>query len=165
MLCFPYVYIISEFKQPIFPEHRQFELPVPTRRGARLKADFQANLQKMHLPNHYPVMCAIKDRNYNRRFTLTAQESSSRSRSIHGRLSIDAALAPDPDSSFSPTMTSLSSSSLASFNSDLASTDFPNQRQIENANQKNSRETRLIIINKSKEQTRRSVRLVVVIER
>jgi hypothetical protein len=74
-------------------------------------------------------------------------------------------LAPDPDSSFSPTMTSLSSSSLASFNSDLASTDFPNQRQIENANQKNSRETRLIIINKSKEQTRRSVRLVVVIER
>jgi hypothetical protein len=74
-------------------------------------------------------------------------------------------LAPDPDSSFSPTMTSLSSSSLASFNSDLASTDFPNQRQIENANQKISRETRLIIINKSKEQTRRSVRLVVVIER
>jgi hypothetical protein len=99
----------------------------------------------------------------NQRTTLTAQESSSRSRSIHGRLSVAAAFSPDPDASFSPTTTAFFSSSFASFTSDLPSRDSkstPDREGPKKICHEFAEETKL---NQSKEHTCRSARLIVVV--
>jgi hypothetical protein len=67
----------------------------------------------------------------NKRSTLTAQGSSSRSRSMHVMFAAATAFSPEPDASLSPTRTGFSSS-LPAFTSDLPSRRFSNERKIEN---------------------------------
>ena len=100
--------------------------------------------------------------NLNQRTALTAQESSSRSRSIHGRSPVAAAFSPDPDASFSPTTTAFSSSSFASslptchLEIPKSTPDREGQKKICH---EFAEETKL---NQSKEQTCGSARLIVV---
>jgi len=59
--------------------------------------------------------------NFKKKVCQAAQERSSRSQSVDGRLPIATAFSPYPDAFFSPTTTTLSSSSFACFTSDLSS--------------------------------------------
>ena len=130
MLCFMILFLLNLSH---FLSNKQYsiKLPVPARRGARLEADLQTYLQKRKKNPTDKLLSkndksTMREQNINRnkikqQIPLTAQDSSSRRRSIQGSSLVAAAFSEQ--ASFSPTTTVFFSSSFTSF---LPSADPPN---------------------------------------